>query len=308
MPDEKKAPGKPTYNDTGMQNVEDDMFLHEEETGHAEETQVEEPAQTEEEPDETSQNTEEVETVDTEESPTEEVETEPVEPEEPRLYANKYKSVEALETAFTELGGDPARYKGKPELLEEAYQVRSGEFTRKRQDETARPQVEETGDQDLDSLMGKIKWEDVTDAQSLAKQIFSVVADMNKNRAPQQALDPQQMLGEIRRVEKATTELAEVEREVPRLQTDVPFRNAFAHFILDQKRDGAYVSIKRSMSDFLGTARKVDTEAAKRKMKEDKNAAGQPDPGSTQSVTKTVPADELSAIAEAYQKHKGRFG
>jgi hypothetical protein len=163
------------------------------------------------------------------------------EPKEEKLYADKYKTIDELENAYIELGGDPAKYKDRPEALEEAYQVRQSEFSRSRSDlkrvEELRKEPVKSFQEILSEEMDKYDpatFASPVDMWNANKEATAKAMERYEQQVKTSQITPQEMDHQI----KTINELKNLETKVPRLTKDAQFRNAFAYHVEKMKQDG----------------------------------------------------------------------
>ena len=308
----------PEVNARGFVDVEESMFTPEiPEGGEAEETIEGEGAE------ET--------TVETEGGEAGEEGAEVVEPEkengeaeeEGRVYANKYQSVEELKKAFVNLGGNPNKY-STPEALEEAYEVRNAEWRRiqNEQGELARLSkvvTEPTPGQganpqaEVEALLDKVDWAKVENARDLGRALVGILREGQPlQRVPSEAEIVDRVLPVLQQREAAQRELSEIEAEIPNLRyvegQENEFRNAFATFILGQKRSGDYQNLRTSMKSFLRWNETILEQAGKMKAVQ---LEAKQDAGSISERGAGLPsgnADETDAIIGSFKARQEKFG
>lgn len=307
---------------TGKSEADPKDFLTEDE-GNASETTDESKdttADTEDASEEASDTTEDTETKTETEEESEETETsEDTEDEStpseeaPKLYAGKYKSLDDLKEAFVELGGDPAEYKDE-KLLEEAYKVRQREYTRVHQ---TKP-VEEDQDQPpseediIEDALGKVDFSKVKNAKDAIREATRVAVQVMRQTNP--GLDEKKLTEnlatQLQERDRKQKEISALETDVPRLRTDKGFRKQFAYYVIDKQKEGAFVSLKSAMRDFLNEFSTIVDEAAKAKtaQKNAKGATTQPDAHSQGATGKDDDdRDEVDDILTAHES-RARFG
>lgn len=263
----------------------------------------------------------------------------PAAPPAPKLLAGKYASVEQLQDAFVNLGGDPSHY-DTPEKLEEAYSVRQQEYNRSRQQFTQNqpptptplpPPVFKDPQQIVSDILSNTDFSKVKNATEMGAALVSAFAPVlaEQQRVFQEQLkatqvDPTQLAQTLQEREAVLTEIRDLETEVPRLryQTDEkgqpipnPFRDSFAAYVKGLKGLGTYTGMKDAMRTFISPAQSVAAETAK-KAAEDaaaKKAATTtqpPDGGASPVVTAPNNSDEdvVGGILQARKEHIGKFG
>lgn len=245
------------------------------------------------------------------------------EQEEGRVYANKYHSVEELKKAFVNLGGNPNKYPS-PEALEEAYEVRQAEWRRitNEQSELARLSkvvTEPTPGQganpqaEVEALLDKVDWAKVENARDLGRALVGILREgQPQQRVPSEAEIVDRVLPVLQQREAAQRELSELESEIPNLRyvegQENEFRNAFATFILGEKRSGNYQNLRTSMKNFLRWNETILEQAGK--MKAAQQEAKQ-DAGSISERGAGLPsgsADETDAIIGSFKARQEKFG
>lgn len=311
---------KETFDERGRVNVSDDLFTPEtpaETTSPAETTPPETTPQVETTPPAET-------TSSTTETPSDT--TTPPTTTTPKLLAGKYKTVDELKAAYQNLGGDPTRFQSDT-ALEEAYEYRNSEYTRVNQETAERERLslaieekrksEQTPEQMVEGMMGKIDWEQVKDAQTLTKQLLPIlIAGMPKGQAPMDETTlVEKLIPIIQDRERKQEALAAVETEVPRLKNDQSFRKAFALHVMGGKDGIAYPKtadgLRAAMKDFLAFSRSMADETARQKEIDmrGKNAALTPAGGSPGSVIpNNTPGDEADQIIGAYAEKQRKFG
>lgn len=243
--------------------------------------------------------------------------------EEGRVYANKYHSLEELQKAFINLGGNPNKY-STPEGLEEAYEVRQAEWRRiqNEQGELARlskvvteptPGRGDNPQAEVEALLDKVDWAKVENARDLGRALVGILREGQPlQRVPSEAEIVDRVLPVLQQREAAQRELSEIEAEIPNLRyvegQENEFRNAFATFILGQKRSGDYQNLRTSMKSFLRWNETILEQAGK--MKATQLEAKQ-DAGSMTERGAGLPsgnADETDAIIGSFKARQEKFG
>lgn len=243
--------------------------------------------------------------------------------EEGRVYANKYHSVEELQKAFVNLGGNPAKYP-TPEALEEAYEVRQAEWRRiqNEQGELARlskvvteptPGQGDNPQAEVEALLDKVDWAKVENARDLGRALVGILREGQPlQRVPSEAEIVDRVLPVLQQREAAQRELSELESEIPNLRyvegQENEFRNAFATFILGEKRSGNYQNLRTSMKNFLRWNETILEQAGK--MKAAQQEAKQ-DAGSVTERGAGLPsgsADEVDSIIGSFKSRQEKFG
>lgn len=256
--------------------------------------------------------------------------TTPVVPE--TLIAGKFKTEDELKKAYQNLGGDPTKFKTTAALVE-AYDYRNSEYTRVQQEqaerdriariipntphkETVTPAVPLTAD----DMMAKVDWSKVSDAQTLGKQLFSIMLEaMPKAQAadPTQQMTPEQLVEKIAPIikerEQKMEALNEIEVEVPRLKKDQAFRKAYAYHVVGGKADGTKYpktkeGLKEAMKDFLSWGKSIAEESARQTTV---NAAGKksalPAPEAGGEMPGGGKGDEADDIISAYAENQKKY-
>lgn len=234
------------------------------------------------------------------------------------LYAGKFKTVEDLKKAYSELGGDPSRFSNTDKLAE-AYLVRQSEFSRSRNDlahKTETPPddgTQPTEDQKLaEELADSIDYSKVKDAKDAVRETLKAAVQLIKKY--QVPMDPkalvEKLAPEIADREDKLKQLTALEGKVPRLKTDLFFRKNFAYFVRDQQGEGTFVNIQESMKTFLNNYSSIVEEAnsiSEQNKSQKKSAAAPSDNG---EGTRTTPGeqDEVDAILGAHQKKTKLYG
>lgn len=307
---------------TGKTEVNTNDFLSEDE-GNASETTEESKDTTEDTEhasEETTETTEDTETTTETEEESEETETSEETEEEstpsekaPKLFAGKYKNIDDLKEAFRELGGEPDEYKDE-KLLAEAYLVRQREYTRVHQ---TKPTTEEdhdhtpTEDEIIDQTLEKIDFSKVKNAKDAIREAtrsaLQIMRQMNPGIDEKQLTE--RLATQLRDRDQKQSEISAVEADVPRLKTDQGFRKQFAYFVMDQQKEGSFVTLKSAMRDFLNTFSTVVDEAAKakQKQKDAKRATQQPAEHSQDTGDAGEKGDEVDDILKAHSS-KPSFG
>jgi len=243
--------------------------------------------------------------------------------EEGRVYANKYHSVEELKKAFVNLGGNPNKY-STPEALEEAYEVRQAEWRRitNEQSELARlskvvteptPGRGDNPQAEVEALLDKVDWAKVENARDLGRALVGILREgQPQQRVPSEAEIVDRVLPVLQQREAAQRELSELESEIPNLRyvegQENEFRNAFATFILGEKRSGNYQNLRTSMKNFLRWNETILEQAGK--MKAAQQEAKQ-DAGSISERGAGLPpsgSDEVESIIGSYKSRQEKFG
>lgn len=264
------------------------------------------------------------------EKPAETPDPQPAQPEPTKLYAGKYQTKEELNAAFIQLGGDPANYGNDPEKVAEAYQVRQSEFTRtrqavaqeERQKELAQKQAERQQQakglvqEEIQKVIAK-QPKDVTELlQHLTEAMTNIVTQTQQPLQPE--IDPNQIAETIQPIikerEEKITELHDLEKDVPRLTSDINFRNAFAVFLQGQKSSGRYINMKESMKSFLGPNQTIVNDQVKKAQdeaaaKNDAIHSTQPNGGVNNSAPeKKTPEDDIvSGILSEHSTHVKKY-
>lgn len=261
-------------------------------------------------------------------------ENKPEEGGEPRKYAGKYDSPEQLKAAFIQLGGDPAVYGDNIDAVEQAYEVRQAEFTRARQEqaEKARLEIQQRQEaldakkpvftnEQIDGMLDKVDWSKVNDARDLGRALLTMLGE-NLPRNNGQQLTEEQIAGivQIQQAKSAEreaklTELHSLEAKVPRLKSDIAFRNSFANYLEGLKANGGYVNLESSMKDFIKVNQTIVEEGNRifnenQQAKSDAATTTPPDIASNSSAVsqKNTPEDDiLESIIGEYKQEKGKF-
>lgn len=243
--------------------------------------------------------------------------------EEGRIYANKYHSVDELKKAFINLGGNPAKYT-TPEALEEAYEVRQAEWRRIQNEngELARlskvvteptPGHGDNPQAEVEALLDKVDWAKVENARDLGRALVGILRENQPRQSvPSEAEIVDRVLPVLQQREAAQRELSELESEIPNLrlvegQTN-EFRNAFATFILGEKKGGTYENLRTSMKNFLRWNETILEQAGR--MKAAQQEAKQ-DAGSITERGAGLPqggSDEVDSIIGAFKSRQEKFG
>jgi len=303
---------KETFDERGRANVSEDLF-----TPEPPETPPETTPPAETTPPETTP---------AETTPAETTPPETTPPTTEKLFAGKYKTVDELKAAYQNLGGDPTKFKNDT-ALEEAYEYRNSEFTRVQQENSERERLslaieekrksERTPEQVVEDMMGKIDWTQVTNAQTLTKQLLPIlIAGMPKGQAPMDETTLiEKLVPIIQDRERKQEALATVENEVPRLKNDQPFRKAFAIHVMGGKDGVPYPKtadgLRSAMKDFLAFSRSMSDETQRQKeidMRGKNAALTPPDGGGGVTIPDNTPEDEANQIIRAYAEKQAKFG
>lgn len=323
---------KETYDEKGRVNVDPALFA---DPSPKEETVETKPEETSETPDTTPETNETkpeegtdvpVEDAKHKESPETQNEQEGTAPQttEPKLYAGKYRTVDELKRAYQNLGGDPTRF-DNDKALEEAYQYRNAEYTRVQQENAerertiaameARKKAERNPDQVVEEMLGKIDWNQVTDAQTLTKQLLPII--LQNIPQGQATMDEGQLVEKIIPIiqerEQKQAALAAMEREVPRLTTDPAFRKAYALHVAGGRKDGTPYprtkeGLQEAMRDFQAFAKSLLTETQKQQEQQDRAKAAALQPSGGGMDIKGKKTDEADDIIAAYAAKQRRLG
>ena len=348
MPEPTDAPIVPATDTsviTGQENVNDDLFEMEEDNLTPEldqETSTEEPNAQKENQD--RDNVEDGDpTPESEDTPPEDkegkenkeekpAEQTPEDKGEPRKFAGKYDSLEQLKAAYVRLAGDPARFGDNVEALEEAYSIRQSEFTRARQEEAEKMRIREENERreaeekkpvftedEVNGILDHVDWSKVNDARDLGKALLTMISE-NLPRGGQPLNDEQvaqivaKQQAQASEREAKLTELHALETKVPRLKTDIVFRNSFANYLEGLKINGGFTTLESAMKDFVGVNQTIVDEIGKvYSENQDNKATAQvstpPDNGGSSSAArKSTPEDDiLDGIVSEYKKEVDKF-
>lgn len=332
MPDEQpKAAPAETYNEsTGLTNVDDSVFLHEDEENaepedkgdepKGDEPKGDEPGEDEPEDGDEPENKEEEPSKEGEEEESEEDPNSPKKPEKPeKLLAGKYKSEDDLKAALINLGIDPADYQTVSEM-ETAYKTAQATFTRLHQKEADKRKTEitteelPTVEQLVKDANAKIDYAKTTNAAELGEATVKAVIETILPVLSKLKVDPENMANIIgekitnqqQLMSRVSQEIADIEAKVPRLRTDKTFRDDFADFVAGQKMNGKYENLTESMKKFMGG--KFEPQKPTKENKKDKKSAGALPDNSDGNGGKVKQGDEADEILGAFAEHQKKFG
>ena len=245
----------------------------------------------------------------------------------PRVYADKFKTEEDLRHAFINLGGNPNRYP-TVERLEEAYEVRQQEYTRARQEEAERRRINQNIDNrqptpgqngnpsDMEALLDKVNWDKVENARDLGRELIglmSQIAPKNQPSLPSEAELVEKIMPLMQEREARANELREIETDIPRLRAipgqENPFRDEFARRVMAEKQTGTFISLRKSMTNFLNWAEDIVKEKGLQKgfqQEQKMDAAPLSDRGA--GLPTGGQADEIDAIIGSFKARKDKLG
>lgn len=248
--------------------------------------------------------------------------------EEGRLFASKYKTVDDLRAAFVNLGGNPNNY-DTPEKLEIAYEVRRDEWNRLQAENGERARLEQIIETqnlpakeapegvDPEALLKKVDWSKVETAEDLGRELLTLISQVMPKAEPNSLPSPQELVGQIepilRQREEANRQLEDLERDVPSLRITPgatnEFRDAFANFVLGQKRSKSFADLKTSMTQFLNFGKKIADEQVKIKGqgREEKLGAAPMSEGGEGTHTEGK-GNEVDDIIGAFKQRQEKMG
>lgn len=333
-------PIKETYNEaTGLANVDENLFVPENDDSTVDdpsaqpENSTPESTQTptQERKDTPSKPTDQPTAVDPEKpgnepSPGKERTDDPQ--NQPRVYANKFKSEDELKKAYQNLGGNPDKFKSV-EALEEAYEYRQGEYTRIQQEQAERDRLAnmvpentagntmpEDPKQTVDSMMAKVDWSKVENAEDLGKQLLTIFMEnmpQNNQQIPTEAQLVERLMPLMQEREQKQKALTSLETEVPRLKTDQSFRKAFAYHVVGGRADGTKYprtteGLREAMKDFLAWGRSIAEEGARQNEinTQEKRGAIAPKEGG-EGLPAQNQGDEMDDIIGAFAERQRKF-
>jgi len=283
--------GEPTsaipneYDESGMQEVQDDVFAFDVEPAEQDTTPeitniVDDPDQLPIEP----ENPENPNEPDPRLAEQPKAPVKPVEPVTPapqtelKLYAGKFKTPQDLKNSFIELGGDPAQYGENVQQLEEAYQVRQREYSRVRAEiahQEQQPSQPATPRQTFQEILSEEfskydpatfatpadMWKAQTQATAAAAARFEA-----QQPAPQQGISPQDMAKHVRTVEA----IAALEAKAPIIKSNKMVRDNFAMHVRVLRDEGrmpttadGHQDLEAAFKDFVQGYSGLLTEASK---------------------------------------------
>lgn len=247
----------------------------------------------------------------------------------PRMYADKFKTEEELKFAFINLGGNPNRYT-TIEKLEEAYEVRQQEFTRSRQEIQTQERLRKGAENnngnstpgqpgnplDSEALLDQVNWEKVENARDLGRELLAImskIAPKSEPNLPSEEELVERMMPIMQEREARANELRALETDIPRLRItpgqENPFRDAFARHLMAEKQSGSYVSLKKSMTNFLNWGKEIAEEANRQTgIQKDNKIGAAPLSDRGTGLPTGGPVDEIDSIIGSYKERKNKLG
>lgn len=247
----------------------------------------------------------------------------------PRLFADKFKTEEELKYAFINLGGNPNRYP-TVEKLEEAYEVRQQEFTRSRQEIQTQERLRRGAENnngnstpnpsgnpsDSEALLDQVNWDKVENARDLGRELLAImskVAPKSEPNLPSEEELVERMMPIMQEREARTNELRSLETDIPRLRItpgqENPFRDAFAKHVMAEKQTGSYVSLKKSMTNFLNWGKEIAEEANRQTgIQKDNKIGAAPLSDRGAGLPTGGPVDEVDSIIGSYKERRNKLG